>query len=37
MHNVVAAIQDAVKDVFVNNNIAKMISDGGNDVTVAML
>ena len=36
MHKVVAEIQDAVKDAFVNNNIAK-ISDGGNDVTVAVL
>ncbi len=35
MHNAVAAIQDAVKDVFVNNNIAK-ISDGRNDVTGAI-
>ena len=36
MHNAVAAIQDAVKDAFVKNNIAK-ISDGGNDVTVALV
>ena len=36
MHNAVAAIQDAVKDAFVNKNIAK-ISDGGNDVMVAIL